>query len=172
MANTYVQIGSTITVGSGGAATIDFTSIPATYTDLIVKTSLRCNNSGADMGIIISFNGIGTSYADLAAYGNGTAAGSVGSSGVAGVYWFYANGNTATANTFSNGEFYIPNYAGSNNKSVSMDSATENNATGNLMLLASGLWSNSAAINRITLTPNTNSFMQYSTVTLYGIKNS
>ena len=36
MANTYVAI-ATVTVGSGGAASIDFTSIPATYTDLVVK---------------------------------------------------------------------------------------------------------------------------------------
>jgi hypothetical protein len=172
MANTFIQIGSTVTVGSGGAATIDFTSIPATFTDLIVKTSTRTNNAGVDMGLIISFNGSTTGYNDRSVYGNGSAAASVGGSGVAGIYWYYADGDTATANTFANGEFYVPNYTSSNYKSVSMDSVTENNATGALMLLSAGLWSNTAAINRVTITPNSGSFKQYTTASLYGIKSS
>jgi hypothetical protein len=36
MATTYEIIAS-VTVGSGGAANIEFTSIPATYTDLVLK---------------------------------------------------------------------------------------------------------------------------------------
>jgi hypothetical protein len=170
MATTFVKIGSTVTVGSGGAATIDFSSIPATFTDLIIKTSTRTNNAAVDIGLIISFNGSTTGYNDKSVYGNGSTAASVGGSGVAGIFWYYADGDTATANTFASGEFYIPNYAGSNYKSVSMDSATENNATGALMLLSSGLWSNTAAINRVTITPNGANFKQYSTATLYGIK--
>jgi len=169
---TYIQIGSTVTVGSGGAATIDFTSIPATFTDLVVKTSTRTNNAGIDMGLIISFNGSTTGYNDRTVYGNGASAASTGGSGVAGIFWYYADGDTATANTFANGEFYVPNYTSSNYKSVSMDSATENNATGALMLLSCGLWSNTAAINRVTITPNSGSFKQYTTATLYGILKS
>jgi hypothetical protein len=172
MANTYVQIGSTVTVGAGGAATIDFTSIPATFTDLIVKTSTRTNNAGIDMGLIISFNGSTTGYNDKTVYGNGTSAASTGGSGVAGIYWYYADGDTATANTFANCEFYVPNYTSSNYKSVSMDTVTENNATGAIMLLSVGLWSNTAAINRVTITPNSGSFKQYTTASLYGIKSS
>ena len=40
MAVTFTQIAS-VTVGSGGAASIDFTSIPSTYTDLCIKTSIK-----------------------------------------------------------------------------------------------------------------------------------
>jgi hypothetical protein len=36
MANTYEAI-ATVEVGSGGASTIDFTSIPSTYTDLVLR---------------------------------------------------------------------------------------------------------------------------------------
>jgi hypothetical protein len=39
MANTYEAI-ATVEVGSGGAADIEFTSIPGTYTDLAIKRSL------------------------------------------------------------------------------------------------------------------------------------
>jgi hypothetical protein len=40
MATTYEAI-ATVEVGSGGAADIEFTSIPATYTDLVVKVSFK-----------------------------------------------------------------------------------------------------------------------------------
>ena len=40
MATTYTLI-SSVTVGSGGAANIEFTSIPSTYTDLLLKYYLR-----------------------------------------------------------------------------------------------------------------------------------
>ena len=45
MADTYTLI-SSVTVGAGGASSIDFTSIPATYTDLLVKFSLRTDFNG------------------------------------------------------------------------------------------------------------------------------
>jgi hypothetical protein len=83
------------------------------------------------------------------------------------------NGNTAS--TFSNGEFYIPNYASANNKSVSFDSVTENNkATDQILALNAGLWADSAAITSIKLEVNggTYNISQYSSATLYGIKNS
>jgi hypothetical protein len=172
MANTYIQIGSTVTVGSGGASNIDFTSIPSTYTDLIIKTSTRTNNAAIDIGLIISFNGSTTGYNDKTIYGNGSTVAAAGSSGVAGIFWYYADGDTATANTFASGEIYIPNYASSNLKVITMVSSTENNATSALSLLSGGLWSNTAAINRVTITPNGANFKQYTTATLYGIKNS
>ena len=60
-----------------------------------------------------------------------------------------------------------------NNKSVSIDSVTESNDTSyGYQALVAGLWSNSAAITNITLTPETGNYAQYSTATLYGIKNS
>jgi hypothetical protein len=37
---------ATVEVGSGGAADIEFTSIPATYTDLVVKLSVRTGFAG------------------------------------------------------------------------------------------------------------------------------
>ena len=83
-----------------------------------------------------------------------------------------SNEGTYTANTFSNFSTYIPNYAGSNNKSYSVDGVTENNATASYQIMYAGLWSNTAAINQITLVPDTLNFVQYTTATLYGIKNS
>jgi hypothetical protein len=167
MANTYVAIATT-TVGSGGAASIDFTSIPATYTDLRVVYSLR-NSTETSGTLYVKFNNSTTSFSFRHVYGNGASASSVsGSVGEAGV----TNPSDFTASTFSNGSIYIPNYAGSTNKSYSVDSVNENNSTTAISLLLAGLWSNTSAINQVTLYPTSGNFAQYSTATLYGIKNS
>lgn len=171
MATTFELI-SAVTVGSGGAATIDFTSIPSTFTDLCIKLSARANNAGTDIPIVITFNGSTTGYTDKAVYGTGSATGSVGTGTGSGVYWNYQTGNSATSSTFGNGDIYIPNYAGSSNKSVSIDTVSENNATAAFTMLTAALWSNTAAINRVTFTPNSASFLQYTTAYLYGVKNA
>jgi hypothetical protein len=173
MATTYTLI-KTITVGSGGAASIDFTSIPSTFTDIICKLSARTNNTG----VRVRFNGdSGTNYAWRRLDGTGAAAFSdanttYGSPYNTFVYWSMQNITTDTANTFSNGEMYIPNAFGSTYKSVSADSVQENNATAANMAMQAGLWSSTAAINQITLTPDTSTsplFQQYTTASLYGI---
>jgi hypothetical protein len=170
---TFTQIGTAVTVGAGGASSISFTSIPSTYTDLVLKTSLRDSNTVTRSLAQLTFNGSATSYSSLAEYGfNG---GSVGAAVGGGTYidWTYTTGNGATASTFSNSEIYIPNYAGSQNKSVSIDFAAENNsATLNILGIASGLWSNSAAITSITLTPASPNFLEHSTAYLYGVSNA
>jgi len=166
--DTFVKIAS-VTVGSGGASSIDFTSIPSTYTDLCVKVSTRGTYSGNFINIRMDFNGVSTNQTIRRVGGNGSAASSASLSN------FYAGvmpTATATSNTFGNFEFYIPNYAGSTNKSVSMDSVSENNATESYQTLIAGLWSSTAAINRITLYADLDNLVQYSTATLYGIKNS
>ena len=168
MALTYEAI-ATVTVGSGGAANIEFTSIPGTYTDLVVKVSAR--TSVANGTCTITFNNSTSSYSYRYIYGSGsaTSSGSASTSNIdGGVY----NWSASTANTFANAEIYIPNYAGSNNKSASLDTVSENNATEAYADLGAGLWSNTAAITSITLTPNLGNFVQYSTATLFGIKNT
>lgn len=166
MADTFVKIASA-TVGAGGASSIDFTSIPSTYTDLCIKLSGRINNSNPGWyDASITFNGSGSSYSGRFIYGSGSGV----SNGTESSIIVRTSSNSVTANTFGNAEIYIPNYAGSTNKSVSIDQVAENNATLGLTMLTASLWSNTAAINQITLTPITsNSWMQYSTATLYGI---
>ena len=83
-----------------------------------------------------------------------------------------SNGSTATSNTFSNAEYYIPNYAGGTNKSTSGDAVAEQNATTAQVILTAGLWSNTAAITSVGLTPTSGTFLQYSTAYLYGVKNA
>jgi hypothetical protein len=170
MANTFVKIASA-TVGAGGASSIDFTSIPGTYTDLIILTSLRTTrNTGDAASISITFNGSSSSRSSRILYGNGSGTLSYTDTILEG--GFAAQNTGTTANTFSNHQYYISNYAGSNNKSLSIDSAHENNATTAYALLNSALWSNTSAITSIKLENVGFNFVQYSTATLYGIKNS
>jgi hypothetical protein len=166
MANTYTLIASS-TVGSGGAAEIDFTAIPATYTDLCLKLSIRTDKATLGDVWLLKLN---TSSADFTARwieGNGASA----SSGSSILYGALV-GSSATASTFNNTEIYFPNYAGSTNKSFSVDSVTENNATTAYIDLAAGLWSQTAAITGINISITSNNLVQYSTAYLYGIKNS
>lgn len=174
MAFTYVAI-ATVTVGSGGAANIEFTSIPATYTDLLLKMSLRdAQTTGVEsVDIVLKFNGSSSGYYMRSIYGSGSSAGSASSSNAAGLWGMYDSTDSTTANTFSNNEIYIPNYTSSNYKSVSQDGAGENNATTVYMSLMAGLWQNTAAITSIAITQyNSNNWKQYSSATLYGIKNT
>jgi hypothetical protein len=171
MANTYIQIGSTVTVGSGGAATIDFSSIPSTYTDLLLVISARTNQAtgGAWGDLAVKPNNSTASLTARYLYGTGSGAASATGTTID----VHGTTDSATASTFGNVSVYIPNYAGSTNKSISIDDVTENNATSALAFLNAGLWSNTAAINQLTVySPAAYTIKQYSTATLYGIKNS
>lgn len=166
MANTYKLIQS-ITVGSGGAANIEFTSIPGTYTDLLLKLSLRSDRVFPIDGITLAFNNSTSNFTVKRLMGDGTTATSDTSFSV------IISASTATSNTFSNNDIYIPNYNSSNNKSFSADSVAEDNATYGRTDLLSGLWSDTSAITSIKLTPILGTgFVQYSTAYLYGISNA
>lgn len=158
---------ATVTVGAGGAASIDFTSIAGTMTDLMIVVSGRSNTSAAGGGqsIRLRFNSNTTGYSSKALYGSGSYTGSYAPSGWAG----QVSPSDTTASTFGNTVIYIPNYAGATNKSYSADSVTENNATAAYQEIDASLWANTSAVTQITLSVETGNFVQYSSATLYGI---
>lgn len=163
---------ASVTVGSGGASTIAFTSIPSTYTDLIVRYSTRGTNADVYTSGVLTFNSSTTGYSSRWIQGSGTSAvgGNYSGSSIAG---WNATGSTATASTFGSGEIYLPNYTSSNYKSLSHEDVLETNATTTYMELNGGLWSNTSAISTVTLALAAGAtFVQYSTAYLYGIKNS
>jgi len=170
MANTFELI-SSVTVGSGGASSIDFTSIPSTYTDLQISWSLRTNNDpdAGNYGLAsIAFNGSTSNITRRTLLGSGSAASSSSSTNAQ----IAVDGLNNTASTFASASLYIPNYAGSSNKSASLDNVMEQNSTTTYMSLAAILWSQTTAINQLTLSAVSGSFVQYSTAYLYGVKNA
>ena len=174
MANTFELIASS-TVGSGGAASIDFTSISSTFTDLCLKVSARTNRAASSDYLKIGFNSLTTGITYITLEGNASTATSFGTAAAA-QFIGEVNGDTSTASTFSNFDIYIPNYAGSTNKSFSVDSVTENNASGAnsaFANLTAELWSSTAAINAIKISVGVGTLLlQYSTAYLYGVKNA
>jgi hypothetical protein len=169
MANTFIQIGSTVTVGAGGSTTITFSSIPATYTDLLLKFTLRWSSyTTYDYGFI-QLNSTAGATRTLIGSGSSVSSYNVGSS----LRIDYVTGSGFTANSFTSGELYIPNYTSSNAKSVSLDHVDERNDSGAYAQLAAGLFSTvTSAVTSVTISGASNNFVQYSSASLYGIKNS
>jgi hypothetical protein len=179
MATTYTLIASS-TVGSGGVSSIDFTSIPSTYTDLKLVLSLRGNVATTDDYVNIRFNSSsGANYSNRYLQGDGTASGSAQSGSFTAQTYNYAfqiNGANATASSFGNVELYIPNYLASTGKSSLSFGAAESNVTvfnNRQIALNAGLWNQTAAITSINLSVGSSTlWVQYSTAYLYGISNA
>jgi len=156
---------STVTVGAGGAASISFSGIPQSATDLFVVYSLRERVSATGI-LLMVLNGDSSGTYDQVRFLKGS--GSTASSSTD----QYTIGEmpvpATTASTFCNGSIYIPNYAGSTNKSASIDHVGENNATAAEQRITAFLRSTTPAITSLSLFP-WDSFAQYSTASLYTI---
>jgi len=168
MASTMVAL-QTVTVGAGGLASVTFSSIPQTYTDLVVKICARSAVSAVNDAALFGINGNTWTYKATGILLRGTGTTTLSASAP---YLFagYMPAATATANTFSNTEIYFTNYSSNSNKSISIDTVQENNTTAAVQQMNAMLWSDPAAITSIILTTDsTSNFTQYSTFTLYGV---
>jgi len=171
MANTYTLIASNTL--SSSAASVTFSSIPATYTDLAIRFSARTDRSDAAVDVVdLGVNGVySTNLSGTRLRGNGTDA--LTNNFTSASYYTVAHGNFGTSNTFGSSELYIPSYTVSQNKPMSGFGANEDNNTTATIQVAAGLWSNTAAITSLSLKPNAGSnFLSGSSFFLYGIKNS
>ena len=170
MANTYTLIQAQTLASS--AASVTFSSIPATYTDLVLRISDRLDGAGTSVNSNVQFNGdTATNYSRIVLAGSGTAASSF-LNATQTFSRYLSNGGGATASTFDSTEIYIPSYQISQNKSLSLFSVTETNAVAVDMYATASLWRNTAAITSITLTPSSGNYVSGSSFYLYGIKNS
>ena len=167
MAENYILLERTELNAS--AASVTFANIPQTgYTDLKIVMSTRLDSaSGANFNTI-KFNGSSSGFTVRSLEGSGSSASSFSTSLN---YGGLDEGTSFTSNTFSSTEIYIPNYNSANNKSYSVETVTENNATSAFMEMVAGLWSNTAAITSIQITPDTGgrNYVANSTFSLYGI---
>lgn len=154
------------TVGAGGAASVTFSNIPQTFTDLKIVMSARGSGTG---GVQIQFNGSTSNRSNIRLYGNGSVTASFSGSDV----FTYLNRSSYTANTFDSSDIYIPNYTSSNFKSLSIDNVQETNATAVDMQLQAGLWSQTAAITSLGFVPdNSQTFVEFTEISLYGISSN
>ena len=166
---TFNQIGPGVEIGSGGATTITFSSIPSNYTDLVVKFSGRSDTTGTPVVVSVRFNGLGTNRSNRTVQGDGAA---VTSTALATTQSAIVPSNTFTANVFGSVDIYIPDYRSSANKSFGSDSIAENNAATSYTYLNGGAWLSTAAITTIELFVGATNFFQYTTAYLYGVSNA
>jgi hypothetical protein len=176
MANpTMTLIGTPVVAGSGGLSSVTFSSIPSTYTDLVLRISARTDRSYPIDQLKMSFNGVSSGYSYIDADSQGSSPYFGGSSSASVIYSSWTTGATATANTFGNVEIYIPNYTSSYAKSALITGVSENNSATSYINLVSGVWSYSGqpAITSINFVMDVGTiFTQYSSFYLYGINNS
>lgn len=175
MANTYIPLAKSVLTAS--QSTITFSSIPSSYTDLILVCSAK--NSRSDIAVSamnMTFNNTGGtaySFTELTVTGlSSSTAGSARASSTSSISDIYISTDAGTANTFNTVEIYIPNYSGATNKIVGISSNMERNSDYAYTAQIAGLFSDTTAINRIDLTAGGYSFVSGSRFDLYGIKNS
>jgi len=160
---TYEPLATT-TLGSD-QATVSFTSISGSYTDLILVIFVRNTNASTDRQILVQFNsdtGSNYSYTDIRGLGSSAASG----------------GGTSTSSilcglvedaddNYSISRINVMNYS---NTTTNKTLVSRGDSSGNRTDATVGLWRSTAAITSIQLSTNEDSYKSGSTFTLYGIK--
>jgi hypothetical protein len=169
MPSTYTLISSNVLTSS--AASVTFSAIPSTYTDLVLRTSMR--GSATARSIKVTFNANASNYSDTTIRGSGSAASSTRDTSATYVTAYDSiSRSDFTANTFGSLEIYVPSYLSAVAKPFSSFGVNENNATDANIAATACLWNNTSAITSIELAPIAGDFVSGSSFYLYGIKNS
>lgn len=157
---------SSVTVGAGGAANIQFTSIPGTYTDLVLLVSVRSGVSNDTL--FLRVNGSTAATESRFLEGNGASV-STNFSTTNTFVRFGTITSGASASSFSSASVYLPNYTGSAQKTIGTDYVSENAGTTAYQTLVAGKFPITAAITSLLISNTGGSLAQYSSAYLYGI---
>lgn len=173
MATTYTLINSNTLTSN--QASVTFSSIPNTYTDLVLKASVRTTASGAFSNLGLVLNGVTTgskySFRRMLGYGGGTSSNNFSGQDAGDIS--YGNGDTSTSNIFNSLEVYIPSYTTSQDKPFSSIVMQENNQSTAYIYVGGQLFSDTTAISSIQITEASgNSLKTNSSFYLYGISNA
>ena len=169
--NSYESI-STVTVGSGGTATISFSSIPSTYKHLQIRGILKETNSGSfDDPVYVQFNGdTGSNYSYHSVYGNGSGAATLSGVSQTSILSYGTPSNNFTS-VWGGTILDILDYANTNKfKTTRWLNGFDSNTTTGSINFSSGNWRSTFAINSITFTPAGGVWSQYTQLALYGVK--
>lgn len=164
---------ATVTVGSGGASSIIFSSIPSTYKHLQIRGIGRTQRAlAAAAEVSLQLNSSGQGYARHILYGNGSAVSADGLSSFPYVRWIatFPDNNNA-AGTFGAFVIDILDYASTaKNTTIRSLHGLDTNSFG-YITITSALWDNTAAITSISIDDFTgNGHAQYTTAALYGVR--
>ena len=163
---------ATVTVGSGGVASVSFVGIPSGYKHLQLRFLGRDNRASTLDTILMRFNSdTGSNYRIHYLAGDGSSASAGGFAGT-GIEVYRITGSSATASIFGAGVVDILDYTSTTkNKTTRSLAGADLNGSGEVVF-GSGLWyATPAAITSVTLTPTNGSlFSEYSSFALYGAK--
>ena len=159
--STYTPIATA--TGNGSGNTITFTSIPSTYTDLIVVMTYQNVSGGAYVSMRIN-NDSGSNYSFTQLYGTGSAAGSARSSNQTEITFE----SDPTTPNLGNGIFQFQNYA---NTSVNKTWLMRTNVASDVTRAMVGLYRSTSAINRLDFYDlgGSRAFTSGTVFTLYGL---
>ena len=166
--NTYEAIATATSTGS--TSTFSFTSIPSTYTDLVLVTFVRSSFSGVTFHeSIVRVNGSATTiYSRTKLEGTGSSASSTRNTSLTGFYAGEVQSAPSTAGVFSTQIIQINNYS---NATTFKTFLSRNNTPTGMVSGIVGLWRNTSAINQVdVLNADGSNWVSGSTATLYGIK--
>lgn len=168
-----MELIQTVTVGSGGASSIEFTDIPQDGTDLFLAISGRSNRADTYDIFGVRVNGAIASNRYFVRYiqATGSANSNLTSSSDYAIWGGYQPAASATSNTFGSIKYYFSNYANTTAEKVTfIESAGENNTSTAYMLLGAGIAKSTSAITSLMVWSfNSANFVQYSTASLYKI---
>jgi hypothetical protein len=169
---TYTLINSNVLASS--QASVTFSAIPSTYTDLVLRFSTRGDGTQTpDAGVLNINNNAASNFSSTYLRGTGSAANSARDSADVSAYAFNNQWTASTSNTFASTEIYIPNYAVTGGKPSSSFTVTENNATAAYMAVMAMYSSLTTAITSLRLSSAfSNNFTAGSSFYLYGISNA
>lgn len=174
MPATYTLISSRVLSTTPGGVT--FSSIPQTYTDLVIRMTARTDGADPDRyEFWTNSDDGGPNFGTTTLRATGTTVSTIrnSSSGASFAYYQMVGGG-ATANTFNSAEIYVPNYTNaSSGNAINLTGVSENNSSTVYGIGASaGLRTATGAITSITVWGGGYSFQSGSSFYLYGIKNS
>lgn len=158
----------TVTVGAGGASTIEFAGIPQSATDLLLLVSAR-NTATNKAGWFRINSSSATNYNYSALRGDGSSVVAFFAMSEAQGYSIRTNGSDLTANTFASTRVYFHNYAGNTVKKYSIDGVDEGNVSTTYQEMINGYWNQTAAITSLLLGNYGGSFAQNTVASLYTI---
>lgn len=162
---------ATATVGVGGSAYFEFTSIPATYSHLQLRLFTKTSYAATPSALFMRLNSDATStYAHHGLYGDGASGAAYAVTASTSTGAGYTAG-TNTANVFGIQVIDLLDYANTNKyKTIRALTAADFNGSGQVRFV-SGLWQSTSAITTIRIyDANGGNLSQYSHGALYGIK--
>ena len=166
---------ATVTVPSGGLASVTFAGIPNTYKHLQIRGIGRTNNSGGDPTqdyLRLRFNNdSGSNYSYHALFGDGSSATAGNATSQTTAYIQRVSGNSSTSGIFGAFVLDILDYQNTNkNKTTRILGGVDNNGSGRIYL-TSNLWMNTSAVTQLDISVGDGSLIsQHSQFTLYGVK--